>query len=63
MATLKGLTLQKLVSDVCVRFVYICVRIDFMHMTVKEKGFTYMRSFEIKVLMTEFDCPEVTLCG
>ena len=44
---------------------YVCVRIDFVNLTAKEKGFIYgTRCFEVCIcLWQESDCREVTLCS
>ena len=44
---------------------YICVMIDFVDLTVKEKGFTIYiirGSLNMCLLVTEFHCPEVAVC-
>ena len=45
-------------------YTYIYVGIDFVDLTVKGKGFIFWEEFwNVRLLMTEFDCPEVTLCS
>ena len=67
---LKGLTLRKFVSGVCVCMFYVCEVIGFVDWL--DRGLIYNiyrhilceKSLELCIcLWPEFDCPEVTLCG
>ena len=58
---LKGLTLQKLVSDVCVCMFYVCLATGFVDWLDRGFIYIYKKSFEMCIyLWFEFDCPEVT---
>ena len=61
---LKGPTLRKFVSDVCVCMFYVCEVTGFVDWL--DRGLIYIceKSLEMCIcLWPEFDCPEVTLCG
>ena len=60
---LKWLTLRKFVFDVCVCMFYVCELIGFVDWL--DRGLIYMwEEFRnVYLLWSEFDCPEVTLCG
>ena len=48
---------------VYVRFIIYFVRVDFLPLTCRERVFSKGKSFEMCLLVTEFDRPEVTRIG
>ena len=58
-----GLTLK----NVCLMFVYTCIVLclctDWCYGLTWERGHIYERFWSVCLIMMEFDCPEVTLCG
>ena len=60
-ALLTGVILKRLTSKICdwrLCMFYVCVRIVFFG-----GGLTWEEFWNVHLLMMEFDCPKVTLCG
>ena len=62
--TPQGWHVVKFAFDVCISLFCICAGVDFVDFTWEKVYFSIWKEFwNLHLLMTEFDCPEVTLCG
>ena len=61
----EGINLKKIVFDVCVFMFcfFVCVWIDLVDLTPVKRVYEKEEFWNVHSLMTESDCPEMSLCG